>query len=213
MEESPRPTFNYEDLIWQKTGSLSPEFCALLIEKFEADERVQPGKTTGGLKPETKRTLDLQISSASGWEEEDAQLFGILGQVLTEYRDYCRSLHPKLDYSFFNTDVTDTGYQIQKYSNDPENPGFYNWHDDALIDSGGTRILTFMWYLNGVELGGETEFLNSRIQPETGKLVIFPAGWQYLHRALAPISNPKWICTGWIYSKWIEPTQPTEGPK
>lgn len=212
MEESKRPAFNYEDLIWQKPGSLSPEFCALLIQKFEADDRVQPGVTHRGLLPETKRTLDLPISSTSGWEEEDGQLFGVLGQALTEYADYCRSINPKLGYAFPNTDTTDAGYNLQKYDHDQETPGHYDWHHDYWIDPRGTRILTFMWYLNGVELGGETEFLNSRVQPETGKLVIFPSTWQYLHRALPPISNPKWICTGWIYSKWQEPT-PTQGPQ
>ena len=125
MEESKQPTssFNYEDLIWQKPGSLSPEFCALLIEKFEEDDRTYPGVTVGGLLPDAKRTLDLQISAVTGWEEEDRQLFRILGQALTEYAEYCRSLHRSLVYEFPNTDTTDAGYKIQKYSNDPEAPG------------------------------------------------------------------------------------------
>jgi len=212
MEESKQPAFNYEDLIWQKPGSLSPEFCALIIQKFEEDDRTYPGTTLRGDDTTLKRTRDLSISSLSGWEEVDTQIFEALGPVLAEYGDYCRSLNPELIYMFRNTELADTGYLLQKYDHDPETPGHYDWHHDYSIDRQGTRLLTFMWYLNEVELGGETEFLNSRIRPETGKLVIFPAGWQYLHRALPPISNPKWICTGWIYSKWQDPTPP-EGPK
>ena len=63
------------------------------------------------------------------------------------------------------------------------------------------RIITFLWYLNTVEEGGETEFFNGRIsiKPEKGKLLLFPSTWTYIHRGNMPISNDKYILTGWIY--------------
>jgi hypothetical protein len=68
----------------------------------------------------------------------------------------------------------------------------------------GSRALTFIWYLNDVTDDGYTEFIDgTRIQPETGKLLIFPATWTYLHRGVSPKTETKYICTGWIYSKLV----------
>jgi hypothetical protein len=60
------------------------------------------------------------------------------------------------------------------------------------------RLLTFIWYLNDVTDGGETEFINGKIKPKTGKLLIFPSSWNYYHKGNMPLSNDKYIITGWI---------------
>jgi hypothetical protein len=60
--------------------------------------------------------------------------------------------------------------------------------------------LTYIWYLNDVNEGGETIIWdNHKIKPTTGKLLLFPATWTYPHSGLMPISNDKYIITGWIY--------------
>ena len=57
-----------------------------------------------------------------------------------------------------------------------------------------------MLYLNDVKEGGETEFLyqHKRYQPKEGTLLIFPAGFTHTHRGNPPISNDKYIVTGWL---------------
>ena len=57
------------------------------------------------------------------------------------------------------------------------------------------RYLVFLWTLNDVEEGGETEFvdLDISLKPEEGRLVIFPPYWMYRHQAKMPISEPKYI--------------------
>ena len=90
---------------------------------------------------------------------------------------------------------------MQKYK---KNSGRYIYHDDQHIDwkKNRYRILTFIWYLNDVITGGETEFFGTReIIPEAGKLVLFPSSWSYPHRGKMPISHDKYIITGWIYIK------------
>jgi hypothetical protein len=64
-----------------------------------------------------------------------------------------------------------------------------------------SRLLTFIWYLNTVENGGETEFFNGRIKikPEKGKLLLFPSTWTYNHKGNIPISSDKYIVTGWVW--------------
>ena len=62
------------------------------------------------------------------------------------------------------------------------------------------RIVTFLFYLNDVEEGGETFFYNGKVKPEAGKLILFPATWTYNHKGNMPISNDKYIVTGWFYN-------------
>jgi hypothetical protein len=102
---------------------------------------------------------------------------------------------------FPDTNVTYDTFLIQRYK---KNKGKYVYHDDAKIEWKETqfRILTYIWYLNTLCEGGETEFwTNYKINPEVGKLVIFPATWTYPHRGKMPVSNDKYILTGWIYLK------------
>ena len=68
-----------------------------------------------------------------------------------------------------------------------------------------TSYLTYIWYLNDVIEGGETEFFgNYKIKPEVGKLVLFPACWSFPHCGLMPISSNKYIITGWLYLSFNE---------
>ena len=62
------------------------------------------------------------------------------------------------------------------------------------------RALVYSVYLNDVEEGGETEFLHfsKRVKPKTGRIVIWPAGFPYLHRGNPPLSGTKYILTSWM---------------
>ena len=95
----------------------------------------------------------------------------------------------------------DIAFMIQKYD---KNVGKYTYHNDFHIDYilKSYRIITFLWYLNDVSEGGETEFWgNYKIKPEAGKLILFPATWTFPHTGKMPLSNDKYIITGWLYQK------------
>ena len=63
------------------------------------------------------------------------------------------------------------------------------------------RFLVWSIFLNDVEEGGELEFLNYpvRVKPKKGSMVLFPPYFTHLHRGNPPISNNKYIATGWYY--------------
>lgn len=82
--------------------------------------------------------------------------------------------------------------------------GYHVWH----IEHGKgfeieARAFVFSIYLNDVEEGGETEFLHfsKRVKPKTGRIVIWPAGFPYLHRGNPPLSGEKYILTSWMMLK------------
>ena len=77
--------------------------------------------------------------------------------------------------------------------------GYHAWHSENADLSSASRILAYTVYLNGVEEGGETEFLYQgvKIKPEPGKLSIFPTSFTHPHRGNPIYKGVKYIVTGW----------------
>ena len=79
--------------------------------------------------------------------------------------------------------------------------GYHTWHiEHGKGFDNEPRAFVFSVYLNDVEEGGETEFLHfsKRVQPKSGRIVIWPAGFPYLHRGNPPLSGEKYILTSWM---------------
>ena len=79
--------------------------------------------------------------------------------------------------------------------------GYHLWHVEHNKGfQSEPRAFVFSIYLNDVEEGGETEFLHfsKRVKPKTGRIVIWPAGFPYVHRGNPPLSGEKYIITSWM---------------
>jgi hypothetical protein len=78
--------------------------------------------------------------------------------------------------------------------------GYHIWHCESGDKQIANRVLAYTLYLNDVTEGGETEYLyqHKRVKAEQGKLVIWPAGFTHTHRGNPPLSNTKYIITGWV---------------
>jgi hypothetical protein len=76
--------------------------------------------------------------------------------------------------------------------------GFYNPHIDN--HDASPRVAAALLYLNDVEEGGETHFVNFGIsvKPKAGTLVLFPGNYPYLHGAKTPISGDKFAVVTWF---------------
>ena len=86
---------------------------------------------------------------------------------------------------------------IQKY----DKSEIINKYKDELVDNNTSKEISqliFLLYLNDVEEGGETEFLQGEyiVKPEVGKMVIFPSCWTFPHSGKIPISSDKYILIG-----------------
>lgn len=195
--------------VYEIRNNLSNEMCESIINKFKEEEELHyDGSTLGGFNPSVKKTKEINITLSCGrskfWKEIDEKLSIKLTQSLKEYAEFINknALNNILMFTITENGykINDTGYQIQEYK---KNEGHYEWHLDSSPGDGNKntnrRMIAFIWYLNTVDVGGETIFSNGKIKAEKGKLLLFPTTWTYLHRGNIPISDDKYIITGWLY--------------
>lgn len=185
----------FTDFIYVERDALPKSFCNNVIEKFEQDDRKRQGQVGGGVQLDIKRSSDLSISKLDDWKSYDQAFFRCLNNGLKKYIRFLPEEYIK--NKALSELGNDTGYQIQRTQpND-----YYIWHHDQTT----TRLVTFIWYLNDIKDGGYTEFIDgTRIQPEAGKLIIFPATWDFLHRGVSPKTETKYLCTGWVHADMME---------
>ena len=117
---------------------------------------------------------------------------------------YERELHANCHTDYIPADdpltkIFKTGFrslQIQKYT--PEDKGYPAVHIEAGPDH-VKKYLAVIVNLNDVEEGGETVFPmgGTAITPETGKVVIWPAGLPFYHCGNKSGSD-KYILTSWF---------------
>jgi hypothetical protein len=199
-----------EKYIYTNKISLSKEVCSDIIELFENEERKDDGVTHGGVQKNIKHTHDFTIPENEPKWYKYHQLFH--NELTRNIQLYLNKLNKNDNYKnenqnskavykhFENTTILQSVFMIQRYI---MNEGRYIYHHDFSVDlkNKKNRVITYLWYLNDVEEGGETDFpdLNLKVRPETGKLILFPATWDFPHCGKMPISSNKYIVTGWLY--------------
>ena len=194
-----------QDFIYVKDDVMDKDFCSHLITKFEKDiEHQYKGITAGGLRSDIKDTTDLKVSGLKHWDDEDEKIRKVVEKSMCQYIGHVEKYF--MGYfdlpDFHEAEYSDRGYQIQKY-----NPGGgYTWHHDFLVSPAvGSRMFTFIFYLNDVTIDGYTEFADgTRVRPKAGRVLWFPATWTYVHRGYPPKDAVKYILTGWIHSNIFE---------
>lgn len=200
-----------ENIIYLNTKSIPPELCDDIINNFYyVKDMHYEGVTYNGLNKNVKDTTDFTIplnpEPGSIWEKIKTFLQNELRSNLKSYLDNIKNIsafsakqnvidYQILDYRLLH--FTETTFMIQKYE---KQKGKYVYHEDSGIDNDRHRVITYLWYLNDVDEGGETELWHSmKIKPEKGKLLLFPAHFSFPHCGLMPISSDKIIITGWLY--------------
>lgn len=193
------------NFIYENNHSICPELCKEIIEMYENEKDKYPGNTLGGVNKKIKDTTDFLIpKNNERWSKIEDFLYKELQKNILKYTEKinCPSYKPEnnngRDSSLFkNANLEAHDFMIQKYN---KNEGKYIYHHDFAIIDGKHIVITFLWYLNTVEDGGETEFWDSyKIKPVEGKIILFPASWAFQHRGKMPVSDNKYIITNWLY--------------
>jgi len=184
-------TLTLEGCIQTFDAALTPEFCAEMIRSFNELSRLHIANGRGhkpGLDGSAWTELDISPLADAGFK-------GFFYQQIDEYlARYNRNLGLTIPVPIRpNIEAL----RIKRYragANEQFEP-----HFDALDDR-CDRYLVFLWYLNDVSEGGETEFQNAgiKVQARVGRLVMFPPYWMFQHAGLPPISNDKYIVSTYL---------------
>ncbi len=180
-----------QSFIYEIPKALPGDVCREMIRRFEEKTSQQNVGRIGTDQTEEssiKKTTDIYISGREDWKDLDSLLRQSLAAAVLEVAK---------QFPFFGVNrFKDLGYNLQRYR-----PGeYYQWHVDSGPGEFMARQLVALWYLNGVEAGGETEFAlqDAKVTPEEGKLVLFPPFWTHIHRAVTVEKGVKYIATTWL---------------
>lgn len=218
------------DFIEIYDNALTAEFCQQLINTFDSSPHTTQGRTGGGVDLAKKNSTDLYLYqhaeyqpllnviwqattkyAAEYFKKYHFALIGPVGLTITHpdtgkpvaiTQDNYAELGESKAIDFMRTLYRLGPIQAQKYQAGVGNYGY--WHSEVYPQQGSVeplhRALLFMFYLNDVSEGGQTEFFyqNKSIQPKTGRMVIAPAYFTHTHRGCVPVSNDKYILTSWI---------------
>lgn len=209
---------------------LSEELCSQFIRQFDSSQNKSAGRTGGGVDPDKKRSVDVSVSQHPEFLQQTQDLLPLVSEhILKYFEEYLFALigpigltvkHPetgqpvKLNSDNFSqvgkpnlANLVRYLFRIgdinaQRY--DKQMGGYPYWHSEVYPQAGHNdalhRMLLFMFYLNDVEEGGETEFhyQDIKVKPKAGRMVIAPAYFTHTHRGNVPVSNNKYILTSWV---------------
>jgi len=188
-----------DDFIAVFPGAFSAAFCDSVISRFS--DEVKNNRTWGRSSDhhvKNDRAVTLNKPDYKELAEYDTNIGGLIDDFNSVFWGRCYTAYTK-KYSVLNDAGKHTVrcYKVQK--TEPSG-GYHVWHyEDSCVEL-SRRIAVYILYLNTVTDGGETEFLymRKRIQPEKGTLVIFPSNYPWTHRGNPPLSESKYIMTGWV---------------
>ena len=176
-------------------NAFSSEFCDTLIKVFEKNNDVGTELKNIEINNDTVRTdKAIWLDQVSPLDRRD--LMGEFNDVLTSYLITFAEEYPILKTMEF------ASFEI-KLQRTEIGGGYHQWHCEQYAHDVASRMLVWSVYLNDIEEGGETEFLYQakRIKATKGTVVLFPASWTHTHRGNPPLSNKKYIATGWYNLK------------
>ena len=174
-----------------KSGFIDENGCEELISDFESSrERQYQGDLTTGVDLEVKDCIEMAYNIKNVDEYNN---------LVVEYlEEYTRGV----DYKYLDLWYLGSRWEGSKYKKYIKKKGHYNYvHQEK--DGYPTlknRLFSCLLYLNSVDIGGETIFpLHQLIsKPESGKVIIWPSGFPYLHYATTPISDDKYAINSWL---------------
>ncbi len=179
-------TNSMENFVQVFDHALSPSLCTKMIESFQALARFQRDNGKGiraGLEKSAWTELDLTPLSDNGFR----------AMLIDNMIKHLKLYNSRLNLTIPIPPSTKTSEFIMKRyrANSDDN---FQAHFDS-IGEVSNRYMVFLWYLNEVQEGGETHFvdLGFEVSPKSGRLLMFPPYWMYQHQGRAPISNDKYI--------------------
>jgi hypothetical protein len=182
---------NLVDFIHVYENSLSDNICDELVSFFEKNSSEHEYIDEQGCPTFTQFNLTKN-------KQNREKIHTFLVKKVLEYRDIYYNSVSKFKDSFPLSHAFEE-FRIKKYN--PNGIDRFETHVDVDDYSSSKRFLSFFWYLNDVQNGGETVFNDLEIKPSKGKLVVFPPLWMFPHRGNPPISESKYLLSTYLHYK------------
>jgi hypothetical protein len=173
-------------------NSLDPEICDFLISFFDQNVHAQERCDNNG-RPnfyQFNLTENRQISS---------KVNNVHNHLINKVFEYRNKYYEFIDNRVFPKDHAFEQFRIKKYN--PGGTDRFDTHVDVGDHETARRFVSFLWYLNDVEVGGNTVFKDLTIEPKKGTLIVFPPLWMFPHRGEPPVSGPKYIMSTYLHYK------------
>ena len=198
-----KKTVNIDNFIGVYDNYITKEECDKAVKLYEDQNKFH--KTFSRIASEKTSILEKQDKQyfANGtnidvwWEELKPLIFNF---------DIALKHYSENTGAFDAYDKEPFHYGTLKIQKTLPTEGYHTWHIEH--NKGFTnecRAFVYSVYLNDVEEGGETEFLHfsKRVKPKTGRIVIWPAAFPYVHRGNPPLSGEKYILTSWMHLRAV----------
>lgn len=180
------------DLIHIYPNSLEDHVCDYLVNYFEQNlnyqERIYNDKYPN--------FTQLNLSEVCETGETDEFTESIHNYILEKVISYRDLYYECIDERVFPDTHTLEQLRIKRYN--PDGIDQFDTHVDVTDHDSAKRYLSFMWYLNDVEVGGKTIFLDYSVTPKKGTLLLFPPLWMYPHKGEPPSSSPKYLLSTYL---------------
>jgi len=171
-----------DDFIKIYDNVLDKQTCQILIDLFEQN-------SSHVLYPEnSQERKDMSFNLGDADPTLNSLFSATLNEIALLYKNSYTTLDNQSLKSFTN-----------KVQRTKPSEGYHKWHTEKTDLHTQSRVLVWLLYLNDIEEGGETEYLylNKRVKPKQGTLIIHPAGFTHLHRGNPPLKETKYVVTGW----------------
>ena len=178
----------YDDVI-------DADSCNLLIGKFESAEEDQYEEIRQAERDKAIAFTQINLANNADWTSVQNGMLEVFQDYIMHYINDC-NIQPKQWPTTYGYEAL----RIKRYlDNDYDR---FDPHVDVMNNETARRFLAFFVYLNDVDEGGETEFVQLKkpgthiplkIKPQQGRLLMFPPQWMYYHAGLKPVSNSKYL--------------------
>lgn len=165
------------DLIKIYDNSLTLEQCEYLINLFDTH-------SSGNI-----YNLTDNINSSGEVNSIHQDILKIVINTRNNYYEYCHGKVFPESHAFEKFNIIKVSPEFEKSTI----VDIMNYQD-------ARRFLCFTWFLND-NLSGHMNFLDLTIQPERGKLVVYPPFWMFPHKDTSPVETPKYILKTYLHYK------------
>jgi len=193
-----------KDFIKIYNGVLPAGICSDLIDNFEKhqEDHIQSGMGKDEHHDSYRNAIEMNCSVISDNDVDWKFLTSSLNKVVMDY--FNRYMYDMKHAGLSHISIPESNileeWRMHKYE---QGKHYYKKHVDSCDSNSSIRMLSFLFYLNDVEEGGETAFTDHlkgiECKPKQGRLLVFPTWMGFPHEAKEVIKGTKYMIKSYIH--------------